>query len=170
MVYSCIWDFLFVINSPVDAVCWRSGRRTTRSARQRIQNSLAVKVGFGKEFGGVLRPPCVRHVVPPPPLRDENALPACSVRGSIGRLKNACVSSCRWRRSCARSVCSRWFSASRLRPSLKMRMKQVQQQQQRAPFYGKSPLQRAERRLSQVAWAARRPPHPRLWAHRRAHC
>ena len=36
-------------------------------------------------------PPCVRGAVPPPPLRDENALPVCGVRGSFGRLENASV-------------------------------------------------------------------------------
>ena len=89
-------------------------------------------------------PPCVRGVVPPPPLSDEDALPACGVRGSFGRLENAFVppavggGAFAPAASAAAEVFGFTF-ASIFEDAVD------QMQQQRAPPYGKSPLQRAER-------------------------
>ena len=140
-MYSCIRDFLFGFGSPVDAVCCSSGGRTTRSEFK----SVSLKVGFGGEFGGEFLPPCVLGVVPPPPLRDEDALSACGVRNSFKRLENAsvppAVGAALLRPRHLQPLKS---SASRLSPSSQT------VQQQRAPPYGNSPLQCAER-VSQVA-------------------
>ena len=81
-------------------------------------------------------------------MRTRSRRAVCAAASDNSR--SLCASSCRWRRSRRpRRLQPLKSSASRLRPSSKTRPEQVQQQ--RAPPYGKSPLQRAKRHVSQVA-------------------
>ena len=153
-MYSCIRDFLFKFGSPIDAVCCSSGRRKTRSARPRIRKRLAVnrlrscksasevssaanccRRGYVASF---LRRRCRRtrsRRAVCAAASDDSRTPLCLQLSVAALLRPR-------RRQPLKS------SGSRLRPSSKTRPEEVQQQ--RAP-YKKSPLQRVEPRVSQVA-------------------
>ena len=101
-------------------------------------------------MGGELLPPCVRGVVPPPPLRDEDTLPACGVRGSFGRLENASVppdvgGGAPAPAACAAAEVFGFTFASIFEDAPETGAAAE------GSFNGMPPLQHAERRVSQVA-------------------